>query len=73
MLHDIVKEEEYYGRAILETLEDAKILSLYANFTWETHNDVAQDEDYFVQAMKSAPDDWWDIPDPLYYTFRIYT
>ena len=72
VLHDIVKAEENYGRAILASLEDVEILSLYAKFTWETHNDVSRNEAYFVRAMKAAPDVWWDIPDPLYYTFCVY-
>ena len=57
MLHDIVKAEEYYRRGILEILEDVEILSLYAKFTWETHNDAARVESYFVWAVKVAPDD----------------
>ena len=48
VLHDIAKVEEYYGRVILEILEDIEILSLYAKFTWETHNDATQVEAYFV-------------------------
>ena len=72
MLHDIAKAEEYYKREILASLEDTEILSLYAKFTWETHNDATWDEAYFVQAVKATPDDWWDILDPLYYIFCIY-
>ena len=58
VLHDIVKAEEKYGREILESLEDVEILSLYAKFTWETHNDAARAEAYFVWAVKVAPNDW---------------
>ena len=56
--YDTAKADEYYGRAILESLEDVEILSLYSKFTWETHNDVAWTEAYFVWAVKVAPDDW---------------
>ena len=44
VLHDIAKEEEYYWRVILASLEDTEILSFYAKFTWEKHKDVAWGE-----------------------------
>ena len=58
VLHDIAKAEEYYGRVILASFEDVEMPSLYAKFTWETHNDAAWNEAYFVRAVKAAPNVW---------------
>jgi len=55
--HDTEKVEEYYGRAILGSPEDVEVLSLYAKFTWETHNEAARAQLYFGPAVKAAPND----------------
>ncbi|CAM8914574.1 hypothetical protein QQ045_031967 [Rhodiola kirilowii] len=54
---DLVKAEEYCGRAILANPTDGDMLSFYADLIWKTQKDAPRAETYFDQAVKAAPDD----------------
>jgi Tfp pilus assembly protein PilF len=55
---DFVKAEEYCGRAILASPNDADVLSMYADLIWHSQKHASRTESYFDQAVKAAPDDW---------------
>ena len=55
---DFVKAEEYCGRAILASPNDADVLSMFADLIWHGHKHASRAESYFDQAVKAAPDDW---------------
>ncbi|GFZ00783.1 tetratricopeptide repeat (TPR)-like superfamily protein [Actinidia rufa] len=54
---DVVKAEEYYGRAILASPGDGEVLALYGNLIWETQRDRDRAKSYFDRAVHSSPDD----------------
>lgn len=54
---DLVKAEQYCGRAILANPGEASVLSLYADIIWQQHKDASRAESYFGQAVQAAPDD----------------
>ncbi|KAK4762975.1 hypothetical protein SAY86_008743 [Trapa natans] len=54
---DLVKAEEYCGRAILVNGNDGGTLSMYGELIWQQHKDVQRAETYFDQAIKASPDD----------------
>lgn len=54
----MVKAEEYYGRALLESPEDGEVLSLYGTLIWETQRDQYRANSYFDQALHASPHDW---------------
>lgn len=54
---DVVKAEEYYGRAILASPGDGEVLSLYGNLIWEKERDERRAKSYFDQAVQASPDD----------------
>ncbi|KAJ0736763.1 putative tetratricopeptide-like helical domain superfamily [Helianthus annuus] len=58
---DIVKAEEYYGRAILASPGDGELLSLYGKLIWEVHGDGERAQFYLDQAVSASPDDWYVI------------
>lgn len=58
MERDLVRAEEFYGRAILANPGDGEVLSLYGKLIWETHRDEERARSYFDQAVLASPDDW---------------
>jgi hypothetical protein len=40
---------------------DGHILSIYADLIWKTKKDANRAQQYFEQAIQSAPDNWYDI------------
>ncbi|KAL9261610.1 hypothetical protein AKJ16_DCAP19444 [Drosera capensis] len=54
---DLVKAEDYCGRAILANPNDGNMLAMYADLIWQRQKDATRAEDYFDQAVKAAPDD----------------
>nr|XP_016487630.1 PREDICTED: uncharacterized protein LOC107807708 isoform X2 [Nicotiana tabacum] len=54
---NLVKAEEYCGRAILANPSDGNILSLYADLIWRSHKDAPRALNYFEKAIKASPDD----------------
>ncbi|KAL5783116.1 hypothetical protein ACOSP7_008145 [Xanthoceras sorbifolium] len=54
---DVVKAEEYCGRAILAKPGEGNVLSLYGDLIWNNYNDAPRAQTYFDQALHSAPDD----------------
>lgn len=56
---DVVKAEEYYGRAILASPGDGEVLSLYGKLIWESYRDEKRARSYFNQALQASPNDWY--------------
>ncbi|GAB2232544.1 hypothetical protein Droror1_Dr00011583 [Drosera rotundifolia] len=54
---DLIKAEDYCGRAILANPSDGNMLAMYADLIWQRQKDATRAEDYFDQAVKAAPDD----------------
>lgn len=54
---NLVKAEEYCGRAVLANPSDGNVLSLYADLIWRAHKDAARAHNYFRKAVKVAPND----------------
>ncbi|XP_010535865.1 PREDICTED: uncharacterized protein LOC104811030 [Tarenaya hassleriana] len=54
---DLLKAEEYCGRAILANPNNGDVLSMYGELIWQSHGDSSRAETYFDQAVKAAPDD----------------
>lgn len=54
---DYTKAEEYLERAILASPGDGHTLSLYADLIWQTEKNADRAEQYFNQAVQSAPED----------------
>ncbi|KAG8374609.1 hypothetical protein BUALT_Bualt10G0013200 [Buddleja alternifolia] len=55
---DVVKAEEYYGRAILASGGgDGELLCLYGKLIWETYKDESRAKSYFQQALHASPHD----------------
>ncbi|KAL8053433.1 hypothetical protein ABFX02_05G070500 [Erythranthe guttata] len=54
---DVVKAEEYYGRAILANPGecDGEVLSLYGKLIWDIHRDENRAFFYFNQALLASP------------------
>lgn len=55
---DLIKAEEYCGKAILANPNDGDLLSMYADLIWENHKDASRAESYYDQATKASPDNW---------------
>ncbi|KAJ8562339.1 hypothetical protein K7X08_011630 [Anisodus acutangulus] len=54
---NLVKAEEYCGRAVLANPSDGNVLSLYADLIWRSHKDAPRAYNYFQKAVKVAPND----------------
>ncbi|XP_059274749.1 uncharacterized protein LOC132029519 isoform X1 [Lycium ferocissimum] len=54
---DVVKAEEYCGRAIVANANDGDIFSLYGDLVWDAHKDADRADCYYNQAVKASPDD----------------
>ncbi|KAA8525465.1 hypothetical protein F0562_007320 [Nyssa sinensis] len=54
---DIVKAEEYCGRAIVGNANDGNVFSLYGELIWHAHRDGRRAHCYFDQAVQAAPQD----------------
>lgn len=39
---------------------DGSVLSMYADLIWQGQKDASRAETYFDQAVKAAPDDWYE-------------
>lgn len=52
---DLVKAEEYCGRAILVNPNDGNVLSQYADLIWQMYEDAKRAHIYFDRALKAAP------------------
>ncbi|PIN26703.1 hypothetical protein CDL12_00538 [Handroanthus impetiginosus] len=52
---DLIKAEEYCGRAILANPTDGDVLSLYADLIWQAYEDANRAHIYFDRALKAAP------------------
>ncbi|CAN4113002.1 unnamed protein product [Withania somnifera] len=55
---NLVKAEEYCGRAVMANPSDGNVLSLYADLIWRTHKNATRAHNYFEKAVKVAPNDW---------------
>ncbi|GMI95072.1 hypothetical protein like AT4G32340 [Hibiscus trionum] len=52
---DLLKAEEYCGKAVLVKPDDGEILSMYGDLIWVNHGDEALAQSYFDRAVKASP------------------
>lgn len=53
---DLIKAEEYCGRAMLARGNNGSVISMYAELIWSNHMDASRAESYHLQATKTSPD-----------------
>lgn len=62
---DLIKAEEYCGKAMSANPNDGNVISMYADLIWRNHKDASRAEHYHLQAAKASPDNRykkWDDP-----------
>ena len=57
---DLIKAEEYCGRAMLARGNNGSVISMYADLIWSNYMDASRAESYHLQATKTSPDNRYE-------------